>query len=94
MSERTVYIDVSPEQIKELAGAFEKEYPDRVLVLAPLGGKISVNAPSKTGKQKGYHRFKFEAWIPESAIEGESAIVDFGALLLMGLPKYRIKHPF
>lgn len=94
MNERTVYMDASVEQVKDLAAMIEKEHPDRVLVLAPLAGSMSVHAPAKSGKHKGHHRFKFEVWIPEEAIEGESALGDFGALVLMGLPRERVKHPF
>ncbi|GFN32462.1 hypothetical protein PCURB6_27220 [Paenibacillus curdlanolyticus] len=52
--------------------------------------QASVYAPTRKGKSKGYHRMKFEVWIPEDAIVGEDALTDFGIVTLMRLPKNRV----
>jgi len=56
-----------------------------------MSGSCSVHAPSKTGKNKGYHRIKLEVWIPEDAIKGENALHDFGLVTLLRLPKSRVQ---
>jgi hypothetical protein len=89
---RSVIFDVSKETVAKVADAMVSQHDDSLLVLAPLAGNISIYAPSKNGKYKGYHRLKFEVWIPEDAIEGENAIDDFGAVVLMRLPKSRVKE--
>jgi hypothetical protein len=89
---RSVIFDVSQETVAKVADAMVKQHDDSLLVLAPLAGSISVYAPSKKGKYKGYHRLKFEVWIPEEAIKGESAIDDFEAVVLMRLPRSRVQE--
>lgn len=88
---RSVIFDVSKETVANVAEAMVKQDEDRLLVLAPLAGNLSVYTPSKKGKYRDYHRFKFEVWIPEDAIKGDSAIGDFGAVVLMTLPKSRVQ---
>jgi hypothetical protein len=88
---RNVIFDITKETLTTVADAITENPDENLLVLAPLAGTISVHAPSKTGKYKGYHRFKFEVWIPEDAIEGENALSDFNAVVLMSLPKSRVK---
>lgn len=88
---RNVIFDVSKESVGNIAESIKNQHEDSLLVLAPLCGNISVHSPSKSGKHKGYHRFKFEVWIPEDAIKGEDALSDFGAVALMRLPKSRVQ---
>lgn len=87
---RNVIFDVTSKTVENVAEQISKQHEDRLMVIAPLAGSISVHAPSKSGKHKGYHRFKFEVWIPEDAIKGDSALNDFGAVTLMTLPKNRV----
>ncbi|MEC4565536.1 hypothetical protein L8C07_06220 [Paenibacillus sp. CMAA1739] len=79
---------------KEMVGMYMDQVleknDDSLMVLAPPSGTISTYAPSKKGKNKGYYRVKLEVWIPEDSIEGEDALNDFGASILMRLPKNRI----
>jgi len=89
---KKVIFDISKEAVSNIAGQIENQYDDSILVLAPLAGSISVHAPATKGKYKGYHRFKFEVWIPEDAIKGDSALNDFGAVTLMRLPKSRVQE--
>jgi len=91
MSNRAVIFDVTPESVKKVAANIKGRNEDSLLVLAPISGNISVHAPAKTGKSKGYHRFKFEVWVPEDAIKGEAALTDFGATVLMRLPINRVE---
>ena len=87
---RNVIFDVTGESVSHISEQIKNQNDDSLLVLAPLSGNISVHAPAKTGKSKGYHRFKFEVWIPEDAIKGDFALDDFGAVTLMRLPKSRV----
>ncbi|MDY8021094.1 hypothetical protein [Paenibacillus polymyxa] len=79
---------------KEVVGMYVdqvlEKYDDSLMVLAPPSGTINTYAPSKKGKSKGYYRVKLEVWIPEDAIKGEDALNDFGASILMRLPKDRV----
>jgi len=88
---RKVIFDVTPETVKTAAGQITENFPDSIAVLAPMSGSCSVHAPSKTGKNKGYHRIKLEVWIPEDAIKGENALHDFGLVTLLRLPKSRVQ---
>lgn len=89
---RNVIFDVTKETVSNIAEQISNKNEDSMLVLAPLAGNISVHAPSKKGKNKGYHRFKFEVWIPEDAIKGDEALIDFGAVTLIRLPKNRVNE--
>lgn len=89
---RNVIFDVTKETVANVAEQITKQNNDSLLVLAPLAGNISVHAPSKKGKNKGYHRMKFEVWIPEDAIKGEDALSDFGAVTLLRLPRKRVSE--
>lgn len=91
MKEQQVIFDVTGDSVKQVADAISKQNDDSLLVLAPLSGSVSVHAPSKKGKNKGYHRLKLEVWIPEDAIKGDNALVDFGAVTLLRLPKNRVE---
>lgn len=86
---RNVIFDVTKETVGKVAEQIKNE---GILVLAPLAGTLSVHAPSQKGKHKGYHRLKFEVWIPEDAIKGENALDDFGAVTLLSLPKDRVRE--
>ncbi len=88
---RKVIFDVTPETVKTVAGQITENFPDSIAVLAPMSGSCSVHAPSKTGKNKGYHRIKLEVWIPKDAIKGENALHDFGLVTLLRLPKSRVQ---
>jgi hypothetical protein len=88
---KTVLFDVSDETLVELTKSLNEQHKDSLLVLAPFSGNLSVHAPSNKGKYKGYHRFKMEVWIPEDAIKGEDALIDFGGLTLLRLPKNRVQ---
>lgn len=88
---RNVIFDITDETVKKVAGQIKESSPDSMLVLAPPSGNISVHAPSKSGKYKGYHRIKLEVWIPEDAIKGENALHDFGLVTLLRLPKARVQ---
>ncbi|MCR8641381.1 hypothetical protein NV379_01810 [Paenibacillus sp. N1-5-1-14] len=88
---KNVIFDVSKEYLGRLAEAIVDNNPDSMIVVAPLSGTMSVHAPTKKGKSKGYHRMKFEVRIPEDAIKGEDALGDFGAFTLIRLPKSRVQ---
>ncbi|WP_340389529.1 hypothetical protein [Paenibacillus sp. FSL E2-0151] len=88
MSKQVVF-NASKEFISAAADGMNKE--DRLTVIAPLAGNASVHAPSRSGKHKGYHRIKCEIWIPEDAIKGEDALTDFGAFMVLSLPKNRVQ---
>lgn len=88
---RKVIFDVTPETVQKVTEQITENHPDSMAVLAPMSGNCSVHAPSKTGKNKGYHRIKLEVWIPENAIKGENALVDFGLVTLLRLPKSRVQ---
>ncbi|KAB2334282.1 hypothetical protein [Bacillus mesophilum] len=88
---KSVIFDITKESVSDIAGQIAEKDKDSILVLAPLSGNVSVHAPAKKGKNKGYHRLKLEVWIPEDAIKGENALDDFGAVTLLRLPKKRIE---
>lgn len=88
---KTVLFDISPEIASSAVKHIKDENADSLMVMAPFSGKMSMHAPSKSGKHKGYHRIKCEIWIPEDAIQGEDALTDFGALALLRLPLTRVK---
>lgn len=88
---RKVIFDVTPDTIQKVTEQITENNPDSIAVLAPPSGNISVHAPSKTGKHKGYHRIKLEVWIPVDAIKGEDAFRDFGVVTLLRLPKSRVQ---
>ncbi|MGG3233241.1 hypothetical protein ABEP17_06965 [Priestia flexa] len=88
---KCVIFDVNKETVSKVAEVIVKQNDDSMLVLAPFAGTVSVHAPSKRGKNKGYHRMKLEVWIPEDAIKGEDALADFGGLTLLRLPKKRVQ---
>jgi hypothetical protein len=87
---KSVYLNVTPEQVKNAAEVIPREYPDSIIVLAPIFPK-STESPTK---KRAYHRIKFEALIPAEAINGEGALDDFGGLLILRLPKKRIQPKF
>ena len=87
---RNVLFDGTKETVADITEGMLERNKDSLMVLAPLSGNVSIHAASKTGKYKGYHRLKFEVWIPEDAIKGESALNDFGAITLLSLPKSRV----
>lgn len=89
---RNVIFDVTKETVQKVAGQITENNPDSMLLLAPMSGNCSVHAPSKSGKNKGYHRIKLEVWIPEDAIKGENALHDFGLVTLLRLPKSRVQR--
>lgn len=91
-NKRVALFDVKPETLQNVAASVQERNPDSILALVPLSGNISVHSPATKGKHKGYHRFKFEAWIPEDAIKGPDALTDFGAFVLMRLPQNRIAN--
>ncbi len=88
---RSVVFDVTDETVKNVANQVKNSNPDSMLVLAPMSGNCSVHAPSRSGKNKGYHRIKLEVWIPDDAIKGENALDDFGLVTLLRLPKSRVQ---
>lgn len=90
--DRNVIFDVSPDSVKKAADAVANQDQDSLLVIAPFSGHMSMHAPAKRGKYKGYHRIKCEIWIPEAAIQGTDALIDFGALALLRLPKSRVQE--
>jgi hypothetical protein len=87
---RDVIFDVNKETVSELAGQIKDKYNDSILVLAPFSGQLKTYAPAKSGKYKGYFRINTEILIPEDAIKGENALSDFGAFVVMRLPKVRV----
>lgn len=88
--DRNVIFDVNKETVAELARQIKDKYDDSILVLAPFSGQLKTYAPTKTGKYKGYFRLNTEILIPEDAIKGEDALSDFGAFVVMRLPKVRV----
>lgn len=89
---KTAFFDITGETAKTAVEQIKEEYSDSVVIMAPFCGKMSMHAPSKTGKHKGYHRIKCEMWIPEDAIEGKDALTDFGAFAILRLPESRVKE--
>lgn len=88
---KTVVFDTSKEFISSAVEGISEKRPDSLIVLAPFVGNMSVHAPTKYGKHKGYHRIKLEIWIPEDAIKGDDALNDFGAFAVLSLPKARVQ---
>lgn len=88
---KTAFFDISPDSVKTAVEQIKEEYNDSLMVMAPFSGNMSMHAPRKSGKYKGYHRIKCEIWIPEDAIQGEGALTDFGAFAVMRLPKDRVQ---
>ncbi|SFE11082.1 hypothetical protein SAMN04487969_101107 [Paenibacillus algorifonticola] len=88
---KTVLFDVDKDMVSNLAGHIAQKNEDSLLVIAPFTGNVSIHAPAKKGKNKGYHRIKLEVWIEEGAIIGESALTDFGAFAVLRLPKARVQ---
>jgi hypothetical protein len=88
--EKNVIFDVSKETVAELAGQIKDKYDDSILVLAPFSGQLKTYAPTRSGKYKGYFRINTDILIPEDAIKGENALSDFGAFVVMRLPKARV----
>jgi hypothetical protein len=88
---KTAFFDISSDSVKTAVEQIKDEHNDSLMVMAPFSGKMSMHAPSKSGKHKGYHRIKCEIWIPEDAIQGEDALTDFGAFAVMRLPKARVQ---
>ncbi|MGV6935831.1 hypothetical protein ACWA2B_09990 [Paenibacillus sp. CMM36] len=87
---RNVIFGVSKETVGSYVEQVLEKNDDSLMILAPPSGTISTYAPSKKGKNKGYYRVKLEVWIPEESIKGEDALNDFGASILMRLPKDRV----
>lgn len=87
---RNVIFGVSKETVGLYVEQALEKNDDSLMILAPPSGTINTYAPSKKGKNKGYYRVKLEVWIPEDVIKGEDALNDFGASILMRLPKDRI----
>jgi hypothetical protein len=90
--DKNVIFDVNKEVVAELAGQIKDKYDDSILVLAPFSGQLKTYAPAKSGKYKGYFRLNAEILIPEDAIKGENALSDFGAFVVMRLPKERVNN--
>lgn len=89
---KSVVFDVSNDLVVKVADNMRDKNEDSLLILAPFTGSVSVHAPVKKGKHKGYHRLKLEVWIPGDAIKGEDALSDFGAFALIRLPKSRVQE--
>lgn len=94
---RNVIFDVSKESVGILIDQIKGQNEDSLIALAPLSNGVTVHAPNKKGKYKGYHRLELQVMIPEDAIQGESALTDFGAFVMLRLPRKRVKdhlkHP-
>lgn len=91
---QNVIFDVTEATVEKVAKQIKHSKPDSMLVLAPMSGRCSIHAPSKSGKSgkyKGYHRIKMEVWIPEDAIKGDSALSEFSLLSMLRLPKSRVQ---
>ncbi|EHQ92179.1 hypothetical protein [Desulfosporosinus youngiae] len=86
----TCHIDISPKDAENVTEVILKKYPDSIMCLAPINPK-STYSPSK-GKK--CFRITCEILVPPEAIEGESCLDDFGAMVLLRLPKKRIKADF
>lgn len=88
---KTVHINPSNDFLTAVADQMRGD--DSVIALVPPV-KAETYAPSKKGRNKGYHRLKVEFWIPEEAIIGEDALIDFGLSAFMRLPNGRISGEF
>lgn len=88
---KNVIFDVNKEILACIGEQVAIEHADSILVIAPFVGNVSIHAPAKKGKYKGYHRIQTEIWIPEDAIKGEGTLSDFGAFAVMRLPKSRVR---
>ncbi|WP_099301950.1 hypothetical protein [Bacillus sp. Marseille-P3800] len=85
----TVFFGVTPDRVKELLEASKEHYPGRQTQVVPFAN-VETKAPAKSGKYKGYHQIKINALIPEDAIKGENAILDFGGFLILDIEKNRV----
>ncbi|CCO08253.1 hypothetical protein [Desulforamulus hydrothermalis] len=83
----TCYVDVDPQVVKEVISHLKDKNPDSIIVL-PVVQALETYSPTK---KKDYFRIKYEAIIPKDAIIGGSCLTDFGALIVMRVPKNRIK---
>lgn len=87
---RTCYVNINPDDVKNCAEWIVKNYQDSVICLAPIK-PISTHSPSKNKK---YFSIKLEVMLPVDAIKGDGAILDFGGMMLLRLPKDRIAEQF
>lgn len=86
------YINVKAESVKKLALRIEED--DRDLIVLPVVAPKSVSAPTK---KKPNHMFEFVAMVPPEILKEEyqkSAITDYGAFIVMRLPKHMIKPEY
>lgn len=90
-NKKMAVFDVSSPFVAKAMDEIKADHPDSLLVLAPFSGSLTTHAPAKKGKAKGYFRIQCEIWLPEDAIEGADALNDFGAFVIMRLPKARVK---
>ncbi len=84
---KTCYINVSPQTVGELVNDIAEKNRDSVIVL-PVVGKVDIMSPTK---KKKCHRFMVELLVPEDAIIGQGCLTDFGCMVVMRLPRERIK---
>lgn len=84
-----MYKGVTPEEVKEVMEKMEEHTKDREIVLLKAF-PTSIIAPSKTGKNKGLHRLSFDILLDADAIEGAGVLMDFGAIMVMHIPKDRL----
>lgn len=84
------YVNINSDDVKKCADGIVKNYPDSVICLAPIN-LIEASSPTK---KKHYFSLKVEVMIPADAIKGEGAILDFGGMMLIRLPKNRIADQF
>ncbi len=83
---RNVFFGVQPKRLKELGDLMNIEHPERDIVLVPFAD-VQTKAPTKSGKYKGYHQIKITGIIPDDAIKGSNAILDFGGFIVMDIDR-------
>lgn len=89
---KTCYVNVKADTVRNLALRIEEDEND--LIVLPVVAPKSVSAPTK---KKPNHMFEFVAMVPPDILKDEyqnRAITDYGAFIVMRLPKHMIKPEF
>lgn len=89
---KTCYVNVKAESVQKLAQRIEDDESD--VIVLPVVAPKSVAAPTK---KKPNHMFEFVAMVPPEILKEEyknSAVTDYGAFIVMRLPKHMIKPEY
>ncbi|PPQ49097.1 hypothetical protein C5G87_06895 [Paenibacillus peoriae] len=91
---KTVLFDAPKDLPSAVAAEMVGSQDDSILVVAPIAGKIKTYAPTARGFNKDYFRINMDVLLPKDCIQGDDAISDFGAFVVMRLPKSRVQDDF